>query len=56
MKNLLSYAGKRCLFAGCFSGMGEATARIVRSLGGAIVDGAAANAMIMGSSSSTSRR
>ena len=29
MKNLLSYQGKRCLFAGCYSGMGEAAARIV---------------------------
>lgn len=37
MKNLLGYEGKRCLFAGCFSGMGEATARIVESLGGTIV-------------------
>jgi NAD(P)-dependent dehydrogenase (short-subunit alcohol dehydrogenase family) len=37
MKNLFSYEGKRCLFAGCFSGMGEATARIVESLGGTIV-------------------
>ena len=37
MKNLLSYEGKRCLLAGCFSGMGEATARIVESLGGTIV-------------------
>jgi NAD(P)-dependent dehydrogenase (short-subunit alcohol dehydrogenase family) len=37
MKNPFSYEGKRCLFAGCFSGMGEATARIVESLGGTIV-------------------
>jgi NAD(P)-dependent dehydrogenase (short-subunit alcohol dehydrogenase family) len=37
MKNLLSYQGKRCLFAGCFSGMGEAAARIVENLGGTIV-------------------
>jgi NAD(P)-dependent dehydrogenase (short-subunit alcohol dehydrogenase family) len=37
MKNLLDYEGKRCLFAGCFSGMGEATARIVEGLGGTIV-------------------
>lgn len=37
MKNLFSYQGKRCLFAGCFSGMGEAAARIVESLGGTIV-------------------
>jgi NAD(P)-dependent dehydrogenase (short-subunit alcohol dehydrogenase family) len=37
MMNLFNYQGRRCLFAGCFSGMGEATARIVESLGGAIV-------------------
>lgn len=37
IENPFSYRGKRCLFAGCFSGMGEATARIVESLGGAIV-------------------
>jgi NAD(P)-dependent dehydrogenase (short-subunit alcohol dehydrogenase family) len=37
MKNLFSYQGKRCLFAGCYSGMGEAAARIVESLGGTIV-------------------
>ena len=37
MKNLFSYEGKRCLFAGCFSGMGEAAARIVRELGGSVV-------------------
>jgi NAD(P)-dependent dehydrogenase (short-subunit alcohol dehydrogenase family) len=37
MKNLLSYQGKRCLFAGCYSGMGEAAARIVESLGATIV-------------------
>jgi NAD(P)-dependent dehydrogenase (short-subunit alcohol dehydrogenase family) len=37
MKNPFSYQGKRCLFAGCFSGMGEAAARIVESLGGTIV-------------------
>jgi len=37
MKNLFSYQGRRCLFAGCFSGMGEAAARIVESLGGTIV-------------------
>ena len=37
MKNLFSYQGKRCLITGCFSGMGEATARIVRSLGGEVV-------------------
>lgn len=37
MKNPLSYEGKRCLFAGCFSGMGEATARIVQELGATIV-------------------
>ena len=37
MKNLFSYEGKRCLFAGCFSGMGEAAAQIVESLGGTVV-------------------
>jgi NAD(P)-dependent dehydrogenase (short-subunit alcohol dehydrogenase family) len=37
MKNPFSYEGKRCLIAGCYSGMGEATARIVESLGGTIV-------------------
>ena len=37
MKNLLSYQGRRCLFAGCYSGMGEAAARIVENLGGTIV-------------------
>ncbi|MBW2240697.1 MAG: SDR family oxidoreductase [Deltaproteobacteria bacterium] len=37
MENLFSYEGKRCLFTGCFSGMGEATARIIESLGGTIV-------------------
>ncbi len=37
MKNLFSYEGKRCLITGCFSGMGEATARIVQSLGGEVV-------------------
>ncbi len=37
MKNRFSYEGKRCLIAGCFSGMGEATARIVESLGGRLV-------------------
>ncbi len=37
MKNLFGYEGKRCLFAGCFSGMGEAAAQIVESLGGTVV-------------------
>ena len=37
MKNLFTYEGKRCLFTGCFSGMGEAAARIVGSLGGSVV-------------------
>ena len=37
MKNLFSYEGKRCLITGCFSGMGEATAQVVRSLGGSVV-------------------
>jgi NAD(P)-dependent dehydrogenase (short-subunit alcohol dehydrogenase family) len=33
----ISYEGKRCVAVGCFSGMGEATARIVGDLGGEIV-------------------
>ena len=37
MQNLFSYAGKRVLITGCYSGMGEATARIVRMLGGEVV-------------------
>ena len=37
MQNPFSYEGKRCLFTGCFSGMGEAAARIVESLGGTIL-------------------
>jgi len=37
MRNLFGYEGKRCLVVGCFSGMGEATARVVRSLGGSVV-------------------
>jgi NAD(P)-dependent dehydrogenase (short-subunit alcohol dehydrogenase family) len=37
MRNLFSYQGRRVLVAGCYSGMGEATARIVRSLGGEVV-------------------
>ena len=37
MQNLFSFEGKRCLFTGCFSGMGEAAAQIVQSLGGSIV-------------------
>lgn len=37
MKNLFDYTGKRCLFAGCYSGMGEAAAQIVSSLGGSVV-------------------
>jgi NAD(P)-dependent dehydrogenase (short-subunit alcohol dehydrogenase family) len=37
MNNLLDYRGQRCLIAGCYSGMGEATARIVRGLGGEVV-------------------
>ena len=36
MKNLFSYEGKRCVFAGCYSGMGEAAARVVESLGGSL--------------------
>lgn len=34
MSNSLSYEGKRVLVAGCFSGMGAATAKIVKDLGG----------------------
>lgn len=34
MENAFSYAGKRALVVGCFSGMGAATAKIVQSLGG----------------------
>lgn len=37
MKNLFGYEGKRCLITGCFSGMGEATAQVVQSLGGSVV-------------------
>ena len=37
VKNLFTYEGKRCLIAGCYSGMGEATAQIVESLGGTVV-------------------
>ena len=37
MANLFSFQGKRCLFTGCFSGMGEAASQIVQSLGGTIV-------------------
>jgi len=37
MKNLLSFEGKRVLVCGCFSGMGEAAARIVGGLGGEVV-------------------
>jgi len=37
MQNLLSYEGKRVVVAGCYSGMGEATARVVGGLGGEIV-------------------
>ena len=37
MQNLFSYAGKRVLITGCYSGMGEATAKIVRMLGGEVV-------------------
>lgn len=33
MADLLSYAGKRVVVSGCFSGMGEATARTLLSLG-----------------------
>ena len=37
MRNPLSYEGKRAAIVGCFSGMGEATARIVDELGGEVV-------------------
>jgi len=37
MKNLLDYAGKRVVVVGCYSGMGEATARLVGDLGGEVV-------------------
>ena len=37
MKNMFSYEGKSCVFSGCYSGMGEAAARVVESLGGRIV-------------------
>ena len=37
MRNLFDYTGKRCLFVGCYSGMGEAAARVVTSLGGTAV-------------------
>ncbi len=33
MTNLMSYAGKRVVIAGCYSGMGEACARILTELG-----------------------
>ncbi len=33
MADLLNYAGKRVVVSGCFSGMGEATARTLLSLG-----------------------
>jgi len=36
MDNAFSYAGKRALVVGCYSGMGAATAEIVRSLGGEV--------------------
>jgi NAD(P)-dependent dehydrogenase (short-subunit alcohol dehydrogenase family) len=37
MKNLFSYEGKRVVISGCFSGMGEATARLVGQLGAEVV-------------------
>jgi NAD(P)-dependent dehydrogenase (short-subunit alcohol dehydrogenase family) len=37
MQNLFSYQGKRVLICGCFSGMGEAAAKIARSLGAEVV-------------------
>lgn len=33
MENILGYAGKRVIVSGCFSGMGEATAKLLLSLG-----------------------
>lgn len=36
MENAFSYAGKRALVVGCFSGMGAATAKIVQRLGGEV--------------------
>jgi NAD(P)-dependent dehydrogenase (short-subunit alcohol dehydrogenase family) len=36
MENAFSYAGKRALVVGCYSGMGAATAEIVQSLGGEV--------------------
>lgn len=33
MDNILGYAGKRVIVSGCFSGMGEATAKLLLSLG-----------------------
>ena len=33
MTNLMSYTGKRVVIAGCYSGMGEACARILTDLG-----------------------
>jgi NAD(P)-dependent dehydrogenase (short-subunit alcohol dehydrogenase family) len=37
VENRFGYSGKRVLITGCYSGMGEATARIVSSLGAAVV-------------------
>ena len=37
MQNLFRYDGLRVLVCGCYSGMGEATAKIVRSLGAEVV-------------------
>jgi NAD(P)-dependent dehydrogenase (short-subunit alcohol dehydrogenase family) len=37
MQNRFRYDGQRVLVCGCFSGMGEATAKIVRSLGAEVV-------------------
>ena len=36
LRNLFSYEGKRALVVGCFSGMGESTAKIVQLLGGEV--------------------
>ena len=33
MNDVLGYAGKRVIVSGCFSGMGEATAKLLFDLG-----------------------
>ncbi|MDE0885212.1 MAG: coniferyl-alcohol dehydrogenase [Myxococcota bacterium] len=37
MRDLFSYAGKRAVVVGCYSGMGEATARLVGEMGAEVV-------------------